>query len=146
MDLRQSLIQHEGWKNKVYTDTVGKQTIGVGFNLTDVGLYDNEISFILDNRIALATKDAETLTCYKGSPPIIQDVLVELVFNLGIVKLRQFNTFLNYIDAGLFLEAAADLEGTLWYRQVGNRGKDLCGVIRSAEDVSKTPDTQEPVA
>jgi len=142
MALRDSLIHHEGWKNKPYVDTVGKVTIGVGFNLTDVGLYDDEINFILDNRIRLATKDAETLTCYGSADPVIKDILVELTFNLGIEKLRKFNVFLSFIDAGLFHAAADDLETTLWYKQVGNRGKEMCEVIRSVADSQKASNPQ----
>ena len=44
MDLVQQLTRDEGIRNKPYVDTVGKVTIGVGRNLSDVGLYPDEIS------------------------------------------------------------------------------------------------------
>ena len=49
--LIEQLRLHEGVEHKPYVDTVGKTTIGVGRNLDDVGLTDDEIDYLLDNDI-----------------------------------------------------------------------------------------------
>ena len=51
---------HEGVKNHVYKDHLGIETIGVGRNLVDRGLTDEEVDFLLSNDIAclLYTSDA----------------------------------------------------------------------------------------
>ena len=41
------LIRHERLRLKPYTDTVGKLTIGVGRNLTDMGLTQDEVLLLL---------------------------------------------------------------------------------------------------
>ena len=45
--LEQLLIDHEGYEKKPYTDTVGKITIGVGWNLSDKGLPEEIIQQLL---------------------------------------------------------------------------------------------------
>ncbi len=51
------LRRHEGVKNTLYKCTSDKWTIGVGRNLEDVGLSDDEIDFLLQNDIERAIKE-----------------------------------------------------------------------------------------
>ena len=44
---------HEGVKNKVYKDHLGIETIGVGRNLVDRGLSDEEVDYLLGNDITI---------------------------------------------------------------------------------------------
>ena len=46
---REQLKQDEGVREKVYMDSVGIPTIGVGRNLKDVGLSPYEINVLLEN-------------------------------------------------------------------------------------------------
>ena len=52
--LRSELRRDEGVRLKPYRDTVGKITIGVGRNLTDVGITPDEADVLLDHDIAAA--------------------------------------------------------------------------------------------
>ena len=60
---KQKLIEqlrlHEGVEHKPYTDTVGKLTIGVGRNLDDRGLSDDEIDYILANDIKIVEDELD---------------------------------------------------------------------------------------
>ena len=44
---------HEGVRNQVYKDHLGIETIGVGRNLRDRGLSDEEVDYLLSNDITL---------------------------------------------------------------------------------------------
>jgi lysozyme len=44
----------EAVRAKLYKDSVGKWTIGVGRNLDDVGLRPDEIDYLLDNDVRVA--------------------------------------------------------------------------------------------
>ena len=44
--LRAQLVLHEGSRLKPYRDTVGKLTIGIGRNLDDVGLSEDEVDYL----------------------------------------------------------------------------------------------------
>ena len=48
---RAELIADEGLRLKPYTDTVGKITIGIGRNLTDVGISKEEAYALCDTDI-----------------------------------------------------------------------------------------------
>ena len=52
--LRDLLERHEGRRAFPYLDTVGKLTIGVGRNLSDRGLSEDEIDLLLASDIAIA--------------------------------------------------------------------------------------------
>ena len=49
--LKKQLIMHEGLKLTPYRCTADKLTIGVGRNLDDVGITQDEAEYLLDNDI-----------------------------------------------------------------------------------------------
>ena len=51
----------------------------------------------------------------------VQNIMTDLAFNLGEAGLADFGTFISYVNSGQYSEAAEDLKGTLWCRQVGTR-------------------------
>jgi lysozyme len=57
-------------------------------------------------------------------------VLLNLAFNLGTAGLSHFHEFLGFMRAKDWEGAAADLEKTPWYHQVGERAPRLCRQIR----------------
>ncbi len=54
--LRKMFILDEGKKDKAYRCSVGKLTIGIGRNLDDVGLSDDEQYYLLNNDVERATR------------------------------------------------------------------------------------------
>ena len=50
--------------------------------------------------------------------------MVDMTFNLGVAGFRSFGTFISDINNKEWASAAADMKGTLWCRQVGNRCTD----------------------
>lgn len=130
--LAETLIRHEGKRYKPYVDTVGKLTIGVGRNLTDVGLYEDEIALMLANDIVRARLEVETkLPWASRLDQDCQDVLVNMCFNMGITRLLGFKRFLGCLRVGAFEEAAVEMLDSKWADQVGNRAVELAKVIRS---------------
>jgi len=49
LKLKQSLVKHESYSKFPYTDTMGKITIGIGYNLTDRGVTDDWITEQFNN-------------------------------------------------------------------------------------------------
>jgi lysozyme len=137
--LRERLIRSEGWKNKMYTDTVGKVTIGVGFNLTDVGLLDEEINFILDNRIRLVKEFLKTTSFYKELDPVRQGVIEDMCFNLGPEPFdndgfKDWPVFTLQLTRKDYRGAAANMRATLWAKQVGPRAVKLARIMETGVD------------
>ena len=54
----------------------------------------------------------------------VQNVMVDMTFNLGVSGFRSFGTFISDINNKEWASAAADMKGTLWCRQVGYRCTD----------------------
>lgn len=130
--LKKSLIRHEGWKQKPYLDTKGKTTIGVGRNLSDVGLSPEEVDYLLANDIDRALKDAQSQPWWhtvSGSANR-SNAMVELVFNMGLPKLLTFKKALAALEAGDFATAVVEFRNSLWAKQVSeDRVNDLMAQI-----------------
>jgi lysozyme len=82
----------EGVRNRPYKDTVGKLTIGVGRNLDDVGVNDDEIALMLDHDIDEAERTARRVLV--GSFDDLTDerkaAVVNMAFNMGFDRLSGF--------------------------------------------------------
>lgn len=86
---------HEGRRAFPYADTVGKLTIGVGHNLTDNGLSDAAIDFILNEDIEIHWKELiAKLPWVEQLDEVRQRVLLDMAFNLGVPGLLSFKNTL----------------------------------------------------
>ncbi len=132
--LVEQLMMHEGVRPRPYMDTVGKITIGVGRNLSDVGLSDDEIFCLLGNDIDAVVHDLATFPWYASLDPIRQRVMADLRFNLGPTKFRTFKAMLRNMAEGDPPAAARSLQSSLWYTQVGTRGPRLVEMLRTGCD------------
>lgn len=125
------LIRQEGLRLKPYTDTVGKVTIGVGRNLTDNGILESEAYAMLDNDIQTATIQAQKLPCFVQLDPVRQDVLVDMVFNMGLPRAQGFKNMLIALSGNDWIEASNQMLDSKWAVQVGNRAQELAAMIRT---------------
>ena len=129
--LREMLIRHEGLRLKPYQDTVGKLTIGVGRNLDDVGITHQEAMALLDNDIQTAR--SELLNCYpwvKHLDQTRQDVLVNMVFNLGLPRFSGFRKMLVALQENNYDRAAQEMLESRWARQVHGRAYELANIMQ----------------
>lgn len=129
--LQDQLIRHEGIRTKPYRDTVGKLTIGVGRNLDDVGIFDNEIRLMLINDIARATQNCrDHIDFFNSLDTVRQNVLINMCFNLGINGLLKFHNTLQAIKEGRYTDAAEDMLASKWAEQVGKRAVELSKLMK----------------
>lgn len=133
--LRQQLVVDEGLRLFPYTDTVGKLTIGIGRNLTDVGISRAEAFALLDNDITKAIRDlANRFPWVSDLDPVRVSVLVNLTFNMGIGGLATFVHTLAAVQRGEYERAAAGLRASRWYTQVQrSRSERLIHMLRTGE-------------
>jgi lysozyme len=124
------LRRDEGVEPFPYVDTVGKTTIGVGRNLTDRGLSDDEIDYLLQNDIDLCIDDLNRgVPWWTALTPTRQRVLVNMCFNLGWPRLRGFVRTLAAMRRGDFKTAAEGMRSSLWAKQVGARAERLAQMM-----------------
>jgi lysozyme len=130
--IKDMLVRHEGLRLKVYKDTVGKETIGVGRNLVDRGITKDEAMYLLDNDIKdFSQQLSEKLDWFTFKPEPVRNVLIDMAFNMGIVGLFTFTTTLAYIKAGDYLKASESMLQSKWAKQVGIRAINLSSILKS---------------
>ena len=133
--LYEQLELHEGKKSKPYKDTVGKLTIGIGRNLDDRGITEEEIVFLLGTDVALVEKDLDkNLKWWRDMSEVRQRVLADMCFNLGITKLLTFKNTLEAMRTGRYNDAASGMLNSLWAKQVKGRAVRLANMMRTGED------------
>jgi lysozyme len=110
-------------------------TVGIG-NTVGVGP-DTRVSKVqarsdLSKHINQNLRELDKLVpTWKTMPFPIQTVLVNLVYNMGVAGLAKFKNTLTYLKAGNYAAAAANLERSLWYKQVGIRAKEIVARVRT---------------
>lgn len=118
------LKRHEGERLKPYTDTVGKLTIGVGRDLTDVGISEDESETLLVNDIGAVLADLETFEWWRGLSESRQLALADMRFNLGEDGFRQFRHMIHALAVGDWAAAANEMRNSQWKKQVGARADE----------------------
>lgn len=132
--LEKQLIRHEGLRLKPYRDSVGKLTIGIGRNLDDVGISDDEASLLLKNDINKVIQDLnDHLGWWLSLDEPRRIVLANMCFNMGITKLLGFRNTLLAIQNGEYEAAAKHMEDSAWHKQVKGRAIELEQIMRTGE-------------
>lgn len=132
--LKQQLIGHEGLKLNPYKCTSGKITIGVGRNLEDKGITEEEALLMLENDIVYFEEQLRRkLPNFRSITPCRQAVLVNMAFNLGVKGLLQFKNMLAALINEDFTEAAAQLLNSRYAEQVGRRAHELADQLQTGE-------------
>lgn len=129
--LKPQLEIDEGKRRKLYKCSADKWSIGIGRNLEDNGLRDDEIALMLENDITAAEQDARKLVPnFDELSPARQAVVVNMSFNLGYSRLAGFKQTLAFIAAEKFEAAAEAMLQSKWAEQVGERAKRLAAQMR----------------
>ncbi len=124
----------EGERKKPYLDSVGKTTIGVGRNLTDVGLFPDEIEYLLQHDITRAENELRTnLPWYVSLDPVRQEVLVNMCFNMGWSVLSTFKNTLDAVRRGDYEAASKGMLQSKWASQVKGRATRLAEKMRTGK-------------
>lgn len=128
--LKETLVRHEGLRLKPYKCTAGKLTIGVGRNLDDVGITKEEAMALLDNDIkSVVEQIKKNFKWFDSLCPARQEVVVNMVFNLGINGFLKFKNTIHFIESGQYSQAAIEMLESKWSEQVGNRAKELAKMM-----------------
>lgn len=129
--LSKQLEIDEGRRRRLYKDTVGKWTIGVGRNIEDRGLRDDEIDLMLSNDIDEAVGIARSLLPnFDKLDDVRKEIVVNMALNMGMTRLSGFKQFLAALMRFDFQRATAEMMDSKWYEQVGDRGKRLAYAMR----------------
>lgn len=131
-DLVSDLRRDEGVAHKPYRDTEGILTVGVGRNLEDRGVSDDEIDFLLTNDLKWVVVDLDrSILWWREMTKNRQRGLTNMAFNLGWPRLSGFRKMLVALEAGDYDEAANQALDSRWAIQVGARAERIAELFRS---------------
>ena len=126
VQLIEELKRDEGVVLTLYKCSAGKNTIGVGRNVDDRGITEDESDYLLGNDIDLCVDELENnFTWYKNLSDARQRVLVNMCFNLGLTRLLGFKKFSAALEAEDWDRAAEEMLDSKWAVQVGPRSTRL---------------------
>ena len=138
--LKDSVKQHEGYRNKVYLDTLGKRTVGVGhlcvedFWEDDKEYEEKFLMTILEHDLQTAIKGAKELMEDHGCVDIdeqAEEILIEMVFQLGKTGVSKFKNMWKALS-GLEYSAAADqMLDSRWAKQTPNRAQSMADQMKA---------------
>lgn len=129
--LREVLIRHEGLRLKPYRDARNKLTIGVGRNLDDAGITREEALMLFDNDITRIRREVErAFPWFSHLNPARKDVVLDMVFNLGLSGFRRFRKTIAAIEVREWEEAAREMIESQWAKQVGRRARELAAMMK----------------
>jgi lysozyme len=121
---------HEGSKSKPYTCTAGKLTIGVGRNIQDLGLSEDEIDYLLTNDITRVIKElGAAFPWFSGLNEARRDAIIDMAFNLGLPRLFGFKKALSLMAEGGYDAAADEFMDSKWAKDVGERAVRVTTMI-----------------
>lgn len=132
--LKADLRRDEGLRLKPYRDTVGKASIGIGRNLDDVGISEDEADYLLINDIFRAMADLDrAMPWWRDLSEARQRALCNMAFNLGLTRLQGFKKMLAALEAQDWPSAAREALDSKWARQVGDRADRIAEAFAGGE-------------
>jgi lysozyme len=138
--LKDSVKQHEGYRNKVYLDTLGKRTVGVGHLCVEDFWEDDkeyEESFlmeILEKDLSEAIKGANDLMAEHGCMDINEkahEILIEMVFQLGKTGVSKFKNMWKALSELNYVGASYEMLDSRWAKQTPNRAKSMAKIMKA---------------
>ncbi len=130
------LIEHEGLRLKPYRCPAGKLTIGIGRNLDDRGISEQEAAVLCRNDIDGAERDLDrNVPWWRELSAVRQMALVDMCLNLGWPRLSGFKRMLAALERTDYETAADEMLDSKWARQVGVRAVRIADMIRSGTNV-----------
>tara|TARA_R100001443_G_scaffold82686_1_gene89588 strand:- start:141 stop:578 length:438 start_codon:yes stop_codon:yes gene_type:complete len=138
--LLESVKKHEGYRNKVYLDTLGKRTVGVGHLCVEDFWEDDkeyEESFlmeILQKDLQESIRSAQSLMEEHGCTDIdeiAQEIIIEMVFQLGRTGVSKFKNMWKALSELNYVGASYEMLDSRWSKQTPNRAKAMANQMRA---------------
>jgi len=140
--VQKQLAVDEGIVHEVYLDHLGYATFGIGHLITDkdpeqgytVGtpISEERVTEAFQSDLDISIGECKVLfDLWDTYPGEVQEILVNMMFNLGRPRLSKFKNFKKAVDAGDWVKAGIEGRDSLWWKQVGNRAERLMVRIES---------------
>jgi lysozyme len=123
--------EFEGYRDKLYRCTAGKQTIGWGYNIEDRGISTNVAEMMFRECYEEALADCKAIfPGFDLFDECLQVAMIDMRFNMGGRTFRTFKTMIAAVNRGDREAAAQAAKKSKWFTQVGRRGRAVVALIR----------------
>ena len=140
--LREQLEVDEGCVYEIYNDHLGYATFGIGHLVTEsdpeqgqslgTPVSSDRVAEAFESDIQSVLRDCNILySDFHNLPEEAQQVIANMMFNLGRPRLSKFAGMKRGVDARDWNQAADEMVDSAWYRQVTNRADRLVERIRA---------------
>jgi len=137
--IKDRIKEHEGFRQNVYLDTLGNETVGVGHKVIKgekvptnieglLDLYDKDFDKALNNAKSIIDEDSIS--------PEAFGVLVEMNFQMGKKGTLGFKKMLAALKDRNYKLAAEELLDSKFAKQTPNRANTLAEVLMDAETLN----------
>ena len=137
--LLESVKKHEGYRNKVYLDTLGKRTVGVGHLCVESFWEDDKeyeekfLMEILQKDLQQAIRGARSLMEQHSCADIdekAEELLIEMVFQLGMTGVSKFKNMWKALAELNYVGASYEMLDSRWAKQTPNRAKAMAKTMK----------------
>jgi lysozyme len=139
--VKERIKKHEGFRDTIYKDSLGKMTIGWGHLITpqdklmENTQYSKEfLNNLFEKDFDIACDQAMSLI---GSYNICEDaigVVIEMVFQLGVGNVNKFKNMLEALKESDYAHAAVHMLASNWHKQTPERCEELAEILRTCAD------------
>ena len=134
-----SVKKHEGYRNKVYLDTLNKRTVGVGhlcvedFWEDDKEYEEKFLMTILEHDLQSAIKSAEELCEGYNISDDAKIITIEMIFQLGKSGVSKFRNMWKALaeDPPNYHVASIEMLDSRWAKQTPNRAQEMSDHMNS---------------
>ena len=135
-----SVKKHEGYRNKVYLDTLGKRTVGVGhlcvedFWEDDKEYEEKFLMTILEHDLQTAIKGAKELMAEHGCmdmDEVAEEIIIEMIFQLGKTGVSKFKNMWKALSELNYVGASYEMLDSKWAKQTTNRANGMADTMKS---------------
>lgn len=135
--LLESVKKHEGYKNHVYLDTLGKRTVGVGhlcvedFWEDDKEYEEDFLMDILKKDLQQAIRQADSMCEGLKISEDAKIIIIEMIFQLGGTGVSKFRKMWQALqqDPPDYAEASVQMLDSRWAKQTPNRAKEMARLM-----------------
>ena len=138
--LKKKIKKNEGFRNEPYLDSLGHPTIGYGHLITNKekkmfqAKYSKKfLSNLFDKDFNKALTAYKKNFNYKKHSKNTKEVLIEMIFQLGIKKQKKFVKMNSHIQNNDMFLAALEMKNSLWYKQTPKRVDGLIKLLLKKE-------------
>jgi lysozyme len=129
--LEETLMRHEGLRLEPYRCSEGKLTIGIGRNLDNNGISEDEAKYMMWNDVFECEEKLRKFSWFESLSDIRQEILINLHFNIGHTSFLKFKKMIWALENGDYTGAATEMKDSRWYNQVGIRAEQLVKAMLS---------------